>query len=181
MRAFLALDVPDPAAEAIARLQRSAPFGRPVPEENLHLTLVFIEDLPTDLEEPVHDALSSLRSPPVRVEFSGLAGFGPVERGLLAATVAPDPGLIDLQSRAEARLRSAGLELPRRRFRPHVTLLRMSRAASPEQKVKMQTFLSAFGTAAIPGFDAAEMVLYESTLGPGGARHDELERYPLIS
>ena len=65
MRAFLALDIPDDVAAALIRLQSGIPFGRPVPEENLHLTLAFFEDAPDHGLEALHEMLSALRMPPV--------------------------------------------------------------------------------------------------------------------
>ncbi|MBF9034885.1 RNA 2',3'-cyclic phosphodiesterase [Rhodobacterales bacterium HKCCE2091] len=173
MRAFLAIDLPDATTDAIEALQRALPIGRAVPPDNLHLTLAFIENLPPDLEEPVHDALSSLRSRPVPVAFGGLTSFGDPQKGALALDVLPDPALDDLQSRAEQRLRRAGLDLPRRRFRPHVTILRGRLTGDPLTRAMTRPAPD------IPGFTATAVTLHESTLGPGGAVYTPLATYPL--
>ena len=46
MRAFLALDLPQETRDALIRVQADLPVGRPVPCENLHLTLAFLDEQP---------------------------------------------------------------------------------------------------------------------------------------
>ena len=48
MRAFIALPVSGAALDGIARLQQHLPEGRPLPEENLHLTLAFLDEQQDD-------------------------------------------------------------------------------------------------------------------------------------
>ena len=118
MRAFLALDIPDDTAAALVRLQSGIPFGRPVPEDNLHLTLAFFEDAPEDGLEALHEMLSALRMPPVEIRFTGLDSFTESQHGLIFADVARNQALQALHDRIASLCRQAGLDLPRRRFRP---------------------------------------------------------------
>jgi RNA 2',3'-cyclic 3'-phosphodiesterase len=111
---------------------------------------------------------------------SASAGSTPSPRwsaGLVFATVLPDEGLTALQSKVERIARMAGADLPRRRFRPHVTLARSSRQPKGPARDRMAAALGM--PVAIPGFTATEVVLYRSTLGAGGALHEPLETYPL--
>jgi len=62
MRAFLALDIPENTVAALTRLQTAIPFGRPVPEDNLHLTLAFLDDAPEAELEDLHELLTGLRA-----------------------------------------------------------------------------------------------------------------------
>lgn len=177
MRAFLALPMPEPAADALVDVQARLPFGRAVPEDNLHLTLVFLGETGEDILRDIDDLLSTTPLPAPKVRFGALGTFAEMERGLVFVTVAPDPGLLSLQSKVARIARGAGADLPRRRFRPHVTLMRANRQPKGPQRDRLA---AALGTpVAIPGFVAEALVLYRSTLGSGGAQHDPLARYPL--
>jgi 2'-5' RNA ligase len=71
----------------------------------------------------------------------------------------------------------AGADLPRRRFRPHVTLTRANRQPMGPARDRLA---AALGNARRhPGFRATEVVLYQSTLD-GTARGTTASRYPLF-
>jgi 2'-5' RNA ligase len=177
LRAFLALPVPEPTLSALVAAQSGLPVGRAVPEENLHLTLAFLGDAPEATLAELDEILSSAPLPQAEVRFAGLGTFAEIDRGLIFAAVEPAPALVTLQGKVAQAVRMAGVELPRRRFRPHVTLTRANRQPRGPARDRMA---DALGTPiAIPAFTASEVVLYRSTLGPGGARHDALARYPL--
>jgi len=177
MRAFLALDIPEDTAAALTRLQSALPFGRPVPEDNLHLTLAFLEAAPVAALEDLHELLSALRAAPVEVRFTELDSFTETERGLVFAAVERTDALQALHDRIAGLCRSAGLALPRRRFRPHVTLMRANRRPSGPARDRLAANLGPRPD--LPGFTAQAMTLYQSTLSSKGAVHDPLAVYPL--
>jgi len=178
MRAFLAIDIPEDVAGALIRLQSAIPFGRPVPEDNLHLTLAFLEDAPENALEDLHDLMSAFRAPSVEIRFTGLDSFTEGERGLIFAAVDRSDKLQSLHDRIAALCRSAGLDLPRRRFRPHVTLTRANRR--PDGTARDRLAASLGPVPGLPGFTARAVTLYASTLTPRGAVHDPLASYPLV-
>jgi 2'-5' RNA ligase len=177
MRAFLAIPMPEETAAAMVAAQARLPTGRPVPEENLHLTLAFLGEAGAEVLSAVDEDLGAARLPVAEVRFGGLDTFAEMERGLVFVTVLADEGLTALQSKVERVARMAGADLPRRRFRPHVTLARSNRQPKGPARDRMAAALGLAVT--IPGFTATEVVLYRSTLGPGGALHEPLESYPL--
>jgi 2'-5' RNA ligase len=177
MRAFLAIPMPEETADAMAAVQARLPSGRAVPEENLHLTLTFLGDVGEDVLAEIDEALTATRLPVAEIAFGGLDTFAEMERGLVFVTVEPDEGLTTLQAKVERIARMAGADIPRRRFRPHVTLVRSNR--QPKGLARDRTAAALGQPVDIPGFTATELVLYSSTLGAGGARHDVLETYPL--
>jgi 2'-5' RNA ligase len=177
MRAFIALPVSDDIAAALVRLQEALPVGRAVPEENLHLTLAFLGDVTHAQLDEIDIGLSGLRWPEVEVAFEGLDSFTESARGLVFAAVRRSEALAGLQSKVAGIARAAGVDLPRRRFRPHVTLMRANRQPKGPARDRLALELGARGD--IPGFVADEVVLYCSTLTPSGALHEPLERYPL--
>lgn len=177
MRAFLALPLADPTVDALVRLQSSLPTGNPVPEDNLHLTLAYLGDAPESVLEILHDLLSAAALPAPEITFCGLGTFAEMERGLTFAAVSPSEALRALQGKVAQMARAAGTELPRRRFRPHVTLTRASKQPKGPARDRLA---AAIGMEIdVPGFTATALNLYQSHLGPTGARHDVLASYPL--
>ncbi|GAB5448852.1 RNA 2',3'-cyclic phosphodiesterase [Gymnodinialimonas sp.] len=177
MRAFIALPLAEPAVDALVRVQSLLPTGRPVPEDNLHLTLAYLGDVPADVLEPLHDLLQAARLPAPQIAFQGLGTFAEMEQGLTFAAVTPSDTLSALHAKVAVAARQSGADLPRRRFRPHVTLTRANRQPKGPARDRLA---EAMGTPLnIPGFTAHEMCLYQSHLSEHGARHEVLASYPL--
>jgi 2'-5' RNA ligase len=177
MRAFLAVPIPEEPVAQLARLQATIPFGRPVPEENLHLTLAFLGDAPAPALADLHDLLGAMRSQAVEVRFTALDTFTTAERGLVHVAVARTAALQALHDRLATLCRAAGLDLPRRRFRPHVTLMRANRPPRGTARDRLAAMLGPVPDLA--SFTAREVTLFRSSLTPGGAIHEPLASYPL--
>ncbi len=177
MRAFVALPLAEDTKAALLRLQSTLPVGKPVPEDNLHLTLAFLGDVGEDVVEPLHDLLSAARLPAPEITFDGLGTFAEMERGLVFAAVHPTGTLTALHAKVAQLARTAGADLPRRRFRPHVTLTRANK--QPQGPARDRLAAAMGQTADIPGFTARRMCLYQSDLTPNGARHEVIASYPL--
>lgn len=179
MRAFLALPIPDGTVAALIRVQSRLPVGRPVPEDNLHLTLVFLGDMDPRALEDLHGEIETLPLPAPQIRFGGLGTFAEMERGLTFAEVLPDEDHSRLQAKLATVARSVGADLPRRRFRPHVTLMRSNRQPKGPARDLMAGALGM--PCDIPGFQADRLCLYRSELHANGARHDVLAEYPLLA
>ncbi|WP_341863487.1 RNA 2',3'-cyclic phosphodiesterase [Gymnodinialimonas sp. 57CJ19] len=173
----MALPLADPAIDALVRLQSSLPTGNPVPEDNLHLTLAYLGDAPEPVLEALHDLLSGAALPAPEIAFGGLGTFAEMERGLTFAAVTPSEPLIALQTKVAQLARMAGADLPRRRFRPHVTLTRASKQPKGPARDRLAAAMGL--EIEVPGFTATALNLYQSHLGPSGARRDVLASYPL--
>lgn len=178
MRAFVAIDLPDPVLNALEALQEQMPLGRPVEPEQMHLTLAFLDEQPDDLIQAAHEALEGLRFPAFEMQLSGLGTFGSREPTVLWAGVRDATQVKALHDRVHSALHGAGLPLERRRFRPHVTLARFG-PSEPADHERLGRFLSRWEAFPSPPFRVEDFALWRSTLRPKGAIHDELARYPL--
>jgi 2'-5' RNA ligase len=131
MRLFVAIDLPWSVRRQLAALAIGIPGARWVGEDQLHLTLRFIGEVPPWRAEEIDLALHGLRG---RGFTFSLVGAGLFERAgrvtTLYAGVERSPPLELLQSKVETALQRAGLDPDRRRFVPHVTLARMDLPAS---------------------------------------------------
>jgi 2'-5' RNA ligase len=173
MRTFIAIDLPAEVRAALAAVQRALPEGRPVPAENLHLTLAFLGDQPDAALVELDEALSRFRLAPFEMQLEGLGSFGAPD--VLWAGLRDPAPVVALQARLKAALHGAGIELERRRFRPHVTLARFPMPPDAARLAKMLARWSAFPS---PPFIVEAIVLFGSTLTRTGAQHQELARYP---
>ena len=100
--------------------------GSYTPEENLHLTLAFIGEVPDT--EPVMAALSAVSFTPFELCLEGLGCFG----DLWWAGMRQSDPLAALSRRVRRALAEGGIPFDRKRFSPHVTLLRRARGSLPQ-------------------------------------------------
>ncbi len=122
MRLFVAIQLSDELKTALINAQ-NAMYDRGVrgnysPEENLHLTLAFIGDCPD--ARPVLDALSTVRFWPFEIVTDGLGCFG----DLWWAGVRESAALTAAARRVRRALAENGIPFDRKRFSPHITLIR---------------------------------------------------------
>ncbi|MCU0907596.1 MAG: RNA 2',3'-cyclic phosphodiesterase [Rhodobacteraceae bacterium] len=180
MRAFVALELPDALKAALSavqdRLDIDKAGGRAVDEDQMHLTLVFLDDQPEHVLADLHGELDRVRWPAVTLSPRGLGTFGGDRVTSVWAGVAPDPVLDGLQAKVAQAARDAGMDIPRRRFVPHVTLARFGAQGAPGP-------FNA-GVAALSGWSAPpvavdRMALMRSHLGKGGSVYEVLADYPL--
>ncbi len=180
MRVFVAIDLPDAVRAVLEDVQEQVPVGRLMMAETLHLTLAFLGDQPRDLLLAADEELARISAAPFEVQLHGLGTFGARSPSVLWAGIRPDPALTALRERVRGAVRLAGLELPRERFRPHVTLARFSRLREEELE-RLRRFLARFGGVGLPVFQVDRITLFQSRLSSEGAVHDALEEYPLAS
>lgn len=169
MRAFLALDLPEGVIGPVTALQAGLEAGRPVAEENLHLTLSFLGDLSEPQAALVAEALSEFTAPPVPLRLAGVDLARGRVPNLIWIGADRDPALLHLQSKVETLVRNAGVPLERRRFRPHVTLARFPKVLSTRDQRAIGEFLALNGAVRLPEAMADRVTLYESHLRDDGA------------
>ena len=179
MRAFVAIDLPDAVRGEIAALQAGLRPGRKVPEENLHLTLAFLDDQPEAALRNLHERLAEVVLAPFELRLAGLDLFGGKRPRLVYLKAEPVRQLLELHRQVRRCAREVGMELPRERFRPHVTLARFRRDMPEDQMAQVGTFVAEHGTVTLPAFEVAQFCLFGSTLHPEGAVHEILAEYSL--
>jgi len=179
VRAFLAIDLPEPVLEALETLQDDLRVGRIMDPGTLHLTLAFLGEQPESMIAEVHQALTGLDTFTFDLTVQGLGTFGSRQPAVLWAGIAPQPALTALRDRVRRLVRGAGLELQRERFRPHVTLARIRRGLRHGELVELQRFLTDHAAFAVEPFQVDRVTLFQSILSPDGARHEVLAEYPL--
>jgi 2'-5' RNA ligase len=179
MRAFVALTLPDDALDRLEAVQAGLRVGRPVPRENLHLTLAFLDDQPVSVLQDLHAELADIHVPPFEITLTGLGAFGGERPRTLHAEAEDTPALTGLHRRVRSAARAAGIDLPRERFRPHVTLARFAPSEAANARAAIAWSVRTGAGLASVRFEVVDFALMSSQLGPDGPTYDLLARYEL--
>ncbi len=122
MRLFIALVLSDEAKNALAQtqllLKRAGVRGSYVPESNFHITLAFIGEYGDPAR--VLSVLRSAGDPRFSVTIGGIGAF----RGVLWAGADGGRALFEYAAKIRGLLENAGIPYDKKRFSPHITLLR---------------------------------------------------------
>ena len=179
IRAFLAVPVPGEVRATLEAAQAGLPAGRPVAPENFHVTLVFLGEHPEPVIEDLHLALEALSAPRFALTLNGVGLFGGGSPRLMHAAVEPEPELKHLRRKAARAAREAGIEVPSKKFTPHVTLARFPKEMPAEDIAAIHGFVARRMHLKAGPFPVERFALYRSTLGRNGAIYEELADYPL--
>ena len=175
---FIALPVPEDISEELIHLQSGVPDARWITPENFHITLCFAGEVQggpmRDLEEELSD-IASARFP---VAIAGVEQFssGKQPRALVA-TVEKSDRLDWLHQKVSTVARNCGVEIDRRKFRPHVTLARFPNGAETGHHIAQ--FMASFSTFHAGPWVADHFALYSSRRGSGGSIYREEAAYDL--
>jgi len=177
-RLFVALPVPEDVADELLPLRSGVPDARWVPPENFHVTLCFAGEVQGTTMRDLEEELGDIAGPPFAIAIAGVEQFssGKQPRALVA-TVERSDRLDWLQQKVSTVARNCGIELERRKFRPHVTLARFGNGA--ETGHHLAQFMASHSTFKAGPWTADHFALYSSRTGGSGSVYTEEAAYPL--
>ena len=124
MRLFVAIELSDEmkkaAVQVLHGLKQNGVKGNYTPVQNMHLTLCFIGEVADS--KPVEAALSTVSYKPFKLGFTELGNFG----DLLHIGTRGGQGINGLANDIRKAFDAAGIEYDRKKFTPHITLVRKS-------------------------------------------------------
>ena len=164
-------------AQAQAELLATLPGIRLTDPASVHLTLRFFgETAGDDLEKIRASVLSvALRAAPFAVELAGVGAFPTRHRPRVVwVGVRPMAALAELYRQCQQELAAAGIAAEQRPFAPHLTVGRFS-----ETGPDLAALPAGLAQRRIGSLPVEALVLYQSRLLPGGARHIPLFTAPL--
>ncbi|MDE2358326.1 MAG: RNA 2',3'-cyclic phosphodiesterase [Betaproteobacteria bacterium] len=171
VRVFYACVLPPqlrPEVGEIARATARRVHGRPVPADNLHLTLAFIGEIASSRLPTLIDVGAMQHRGAMTLVLDRLGGFKHAGVAWLGSSRAP----VELGRFAVALARAviaAGITCDERPFHPHMTIARRCRVSPDEQPIGPYSW-------AIDGF-----ALLHSEAGRAGARYRTLAKWPLTT
>jgi 2'-5' RNA ligase len=176
-RLFVALRPPEAIRDVLIDTMDAVEGARWQGDDQLHLTLRFVGEVPTPQAEDLAAELGRVPGPAFTLRLAGVGHFARKGRAhTLWAGLAPSPELDLLQGKVERACQRVGLEPEGRKFAAHITLARLGGGAGP-----LGEWLARNGTLSAPAWPVDEFQLVESTLGAGGSHYEPVVRYRLIA
>ncbi len=140
---------------------------KPVPAANFHITLSFLGNINDRQHEAIIANLDEVAAAPFDVTLD-LTAFWQGPKILLAAPSEPPAVLMTLAGNVNSAARQAGIDVERREYRPHVTLIRNTREDYPPPLFSPQL------TCRFTQFH-----LFESVSAPSGVHYSIKHSWPL--
>ena len=133
MRLFIAIQLSDAMKDALTAAQDEmyahGVRGNFTTRENMHLTLAFIGEFPD--KEPVMDALASVSFSSFSIALKGMGCF----RDLWWAGMDESAPLTAVVRRIRRALAENSIPFDKKRFSPHITLIRKATGTIPGIKI----------------------------------------------
>lgn len=141
--------------------------------EGIHLTLKFLGNVSKDampaIESGMCRAVKGISTFTVQMQGAGCFPNSKRPRVLWLGLQGELESLITIQSRLEDSLEALGVDRETRRFRPHLTLGRVSGGLSGGQTERLKETLQTVGEMGPCDLHIGGLSLMESVLGRGGA------------
>ncbi len=178
IRLFVALNIPESVKVKLTDLRDSVAGSnyRWEPKEKMHLTLKFIGDVP---EENLNQIITGLEFIKNYSTFNcAIINFGFFYRdkkpSILWAGFEIDKTIFDLVDKMELVLEKLSIKKEKRKFSPHLTMLRIKNDIGINFVNKFKNF-----TFEPIVFTASTISLYKSELNPNGSKYFEIKNYKL--
>lgn len=183
-RLFVALDLPGAVRDGLEEWGREAlkdPALRPVPAENLHVTLAFLGYRPEKEIERIGAAIAGCAAPAPLIELQDPVPRPPRGRARFYALPGVSPGTEQIQAQVSEVLAAAGFYEPEKRtFWPHLTVARVRpEGRGSRRPLQVERPPERLPEALREPFYGVRMTFYRSELKPSGARYVPLAQFEL--
>lgn len=127
MRLFIAInfdeDVKEKISEVREELRNSSSAGNFTREENFHLTLVFLGEVPGSRVREIEKIMEEIDEEPFELEFGKLGCFKRDRGGdIWWLGCSRNRSLMNVQRQLSESLRAEGFKIEKKQYKPHLTL-----------------------------------------------------------
>jgi RNA 2',3'-cyclic 3'-phosphodiesterase len=185
---FLAVPLSDSVRsrleEAKAELRVAAPLATQSRLDAIHLTLHFLGQVDSSRVDHIAEGLARAIEPFASFELrvTGVGAFpSPARPRVLWAGVAgQDEGqLLRIQHATAGPLRSVGIEMEERAYKPHLTLARLRRDPRPGERASLSEWMDRWLEKDFGTFRVDAVHLMRSELSARPPRYSALKTFPL--
>jgi len=189
LRLFLAIDIPPHARETVVSIQNrfktldlNASWVRP---GNIHLTLKFLGDTPSERVVDIRKIVSEVvkPSPVFKVALDGAGVFPNYKNPRVLWINLKDPynRLKILKEKIDAKMGQFGVLSGKKKFNPHLTLARMKHRKGKvrESFEQLKQKIESIPPIDIKFFKVGSVKLIQSDLTPEGPIYTALGEFPL--
>ncbi len=179
-RLFIALEIPDEIRMRISELREEAAEEslnyKWEPPEKIHLTLKFIVEVSDELTAPISETIKFLEQyEKINCKLTKFGFF--LRKGLpqiLWIGLWVDSILFNIVEQLNYKLTEFNIPAESRRFKPHLTLLRIKKRFPEEQVAKFNSFI-------IPeiNFTSDSILLIKSELLPESSKYTVIKKFKL--
>jgi RNA 2',3'-cyclic 3'-phosphodiesterase len=189
LRLFVAIDLPAALKDkliAIADRLRLPGYDavRWVRPDSFHITIKFLGETPVSRIPAIEQAIAALAARQRRFDLTiGGMGFFPSGANTNHIYVGISGDLATLSSlhrAAEAAFETLGYAPENKSFKPHITLGRLRKEATREQRDEAVRRALAIHLATLGSFTTDGLRLMRSTLAPGGSIYEQVRFVPFI-
>ena len=183
IRAFIAIELPDPVKAAISGIQTAMHSGEHpsvkwVNPEGVHLTLKFLGNIDPELTPDIGSAMSQAAAGlgPIRLQLSELGVFPNLRapRVVWVGLEGDIPTLRTLHRQLENRMADLGFAPEGRAFSPHLTLGRVRQGATRADQQRLSQAINSAELDERVAFEATSVSLMRSTLTRAGAIYSRI-------
>jgi len=182
MRLFVAVDMSEEIRERLNELcQLVGKFRgvKPVEKKNLHITLMFLGEVPDRRVEVVKEKLREVKTAPFKLHLKGV-GFFPSAGQVRVIWVGVEEGKEEISKLADLvgnSMKKLGFKRDKG-FVAHATIARIKRIAAEDKRRLLQA-LEPYMNEDFGWMDVKEFKLKKSTLTSSGPIYEDLEIYEL--
>lgn len=185
IRSFLAFELPPDVKRILINandgMKRELLNARWVKVENIHLTLVFLGNFPSDKVDAAGGALEEIcnKYAPFTIQVKGIGTFGGKRnpRVLWAGIEGDIDRMGSFRDELQERLAPFGVKIERRKFKPHLTLARFRNTDRPEPG--LPRVLAELRDLSSSPCTFEKLFFLKSDLKPGGAVYTKLKSWEL--
>lgn len=131
MRLFYAVNFDDIVKKRLSDIQNAlraqATRGNFTLVDNLHLTLAFIGEVTQDRSGPLRQIAETLKITPFELKLQGLGRFRRDGGDILWVGIEENKSLASIYNKLGGQIAEAGFTVEKRKFTPHLTLIREAR------------------------------------------------------
>lgn len=168
-RLFFAIEMPEELRRRAASALPSVKGLKPVRAGQIHLTLLFLGDIPVEKLDAVKECADAVTFKPFELEMTGSGFFPNIRRpSVFWLGLAECTDLMNLQPQIQQGMKTLGLDFKENRFVPHITLARIKRRIARDDLDELQKAVEPLTASR---FQVNAFHLLSSELAPSGAIH----------